>query len=165
MSSHCAAAMCRDWWRQSIGCIEFWRHCDEQSCGTPFPSWPTQKDCSNWEAPPWTVEVTPNGVDTEKFYPAAATRDDGVFRVLAVGRLQEQKNNAFAMRVLAGARARIPQRLEYHIVGDGPLRSDLQKHAVNLGLAEQVFWHGWLPREQLPEQYRSCDCLFAPDAL
>jgi glycosyltransferase involved in cell wall biosynthesis len=111
---------------------------------------------------PFPVDFIPNGVDTEKFHPATATNEDGVFRVLAVGRLQEQKNNAFAMRVLAGVRARIPQRLEYHIVGDGPLRSDLQKHAVNLGLAEQVFWHGWLPREQLPEQYRSCDCLLHP---
>jgi glycosyltransferase involved in cell wall biosynthesis len=111
---------------------------------------------------PVPVDFIPNGVDTEKFYPAIATREDGVFRVLAVGRLQEQKNNAFALRALAAIRPRIAQRLEYHIAGDGPLRSDLQKLAQQLGLAEQVFWHGWIPREKLREEYRSCDCLLHP---
>ena len=111
---------------------------------------------------PIPVQVIPNGVDTVTFFPAAATREDGAFRVLAVGRLQDQKNNAFAMRSLAASRARISQRLEYHIVGDGPLRSDLLKQAEDLGLGEQVVWHGWVPRERLPGIYRSCDCLLHP---
>jgi glycosyltransferase involved in cell wall biosynthesis len=111
---------------------------------------------------PFPVEMIPNGVNTTKFLPGTARSEEGVFRVLAVGRLHEQKNHAFALRVLADVRARIPQRLEYHVVGDGPFRPNLEKLVEQLDLVEQVIWHGWTPREKLAEIYRSCDCLLHP---
>lgn len=113
-------------------------------------------------ADPIDVRVIPNGVDTTRFTPATADRDDNTFRILAVGRLQEQKNHAFALRILAQAKPRLAQKLEYHIVGDGPLRGALERQAEELGLVPNIIWHGWLPRDRLPELYRSCDCLLHP---
>lgn len=113
-------------------------------------------------ADPIEVQVIPNGVDTARFTPATSSRSDNAFRVLAVGRLQEQKNHAFALRMLSEAKSRLSRPLEYHIVGDGPLRGALEQKATELGLAANITWHGWLPREHLPELYRSCDCLLHP---
>jgi glycosyltransferase involved in cell wall biosynthesis len=111
---------------------------------------------------PFPVMVIPNGVNTRRFQPKSGVSDDKIFRVLAVGRLQEQKNHAFALRVLAAARKRIRQRLEYHVVGDGPLREDIKRLAEQLSLTDHVIWHGWLPRERLAEIYAACDCLLHP---
>ncbi len=113
-------------------------------------------------ADPIPVRVIPNGVDTERFTPAAALRDDGMFRILAVGRLQEQKNHSFALGVIAALVNAIPQRVEYHIVGDGPLRAALEKQAADLGIAGNIVWHGWMKREQIAAMYSSCDCLLQP---
>jgi glycosyltransferase involved in cell wall biosynthesis len=113
-------------------------------------------------ADPFPVQVIPNGVNTDRFYAAMHPSERGVFRVLAVGRLQEQKNHAFAVHVLSKLRALIPQRLEYHIVGEGPLRPALERLVGELGLADHVFWHGWIPREKIAEVYSSCDCLLHP---
>ncbi len=113
-------------------------------------------------ADPVPVSVIPNGVDTARFSPATAARGDDVFRVLAVGRLQDQKNHTFALRILAQAKARLAQKLEYHIVGDGPLRATLETQADRLGLAPNIIWHGWTTRDQMPDLYRSCDCLLHP---
>lgn len=113
-------------------------------------------------ADPVEVQVIPNGVDTNRFCPANEPRGDNTFRVLAVGRLQEQKNHTFALRILAQAKSRLSRPLEYHIVGEGPLRAALELQAKDLGLAANIVWHGWLPRERLPELYRSCDCLLHP---
>lgn len=113
-------------------------------------------------ADPVEVRVIPNGVDISRFRPAENSRSDETFRVLAVGRLQEQKNHTFALRILAQVKPQLSRPLEYHIVGDGPLRSALEKQAGELGLTSNIVWHGWLPREQLPELYRSCDCLLHP---
>jgi glycosyltransferase involved in cell wall biosynthesis len=111
---------------------------------------------------PFPVKVIPNGVNTRRFQPNAETRVGGAFRVLAVGRLQEQKNHAFALHVLANVRRRIAQRLEYHVVGDGPLRDELERLARQLNLGDDIAWHGWVPRERLAEIYRSSDCLLHP---
>lgn len=113
-------------------------------------------------ADPVPVEVIPNGVDTVRFSPSKAPRGDDAFRVLAVGRLQDQKNHTFALRILAKAKAGLAGKLEYHIVGDGPLRVFLEKQADELGLASNIVWHGWTTRDQMPDLYRSCDCLLHP---
>ena len=111
---------------------------------------------------PFPVRVIPNGVNTKRFRPPDQPRADGVFRVLAVGRLQDQKNHAFALHVLANVRRCISQRLEYHVVGDGPLRQELENLARELHLDDVIVWHGWVPREQLAEIYTSSDCLLHP---
>jgi glycosyltransferase involved in cell wall biosynthesis len=113
-------------------------------------------------ADPFPVSVIPNGVNSNTFRPNVVRLNTGVFRVLAVGRLHAEKNHAFALQMIADVSKRLPQPVEYHIVGDGSLKAELAKVVDDLGLIKQVFWHGWTPRERLPEIYRLCDCLLHP---
>ncbi len=61
--------------------------------------------------------------------------------VLSIGRLHRQK----AHDVLLAAFARMADALpdwRLHIVGEGPLRADLEAQAARLRLGERVIWHG-----------------------
>jgi glycosyltransferase involved in cell wall biosynthesis len=111
---------------------------------------------------PIPVMVIPNGVNADKFRPGAQSDEQTPFRVLGVGRLHPQKNVAFALNVIDAARKSMSRQLEYHIVGDGPLREELERLVRRLGLERNVFWHGWMDRDQLAAFYRSCDCLLHP---
>ena len=62
-------------------------------------------------------------------------------RVLSVGRLVEKKGIHYAIRAVAQAREKFPN-LRYDIIGDGPLRADLEKLVDDLGLRQNVFLHG-----------------------
>lgn len=105
------------------------------------------------------VEVIPNGVDTDAFFPAQR-RADGGFELLFVGRLTEQKRLGLVMEAFESLResTRGNEGLHLSVVGDGPLREPLQRAAARLGIADRVTWHGWVSRDRLSEVYRSADC-------
>lgn len=58
-----------------------------------------------------------------------------------VGSLSAVKNQRFLLEVLAEARPREP-RVRLLLVGDGPLRSELERHARELGVREHVVFTG-----------------------
>jgi glycosyltransferase involved in cell wall biosynthesis len=44
----------------------------------------------------------------------------------------------------SGVGGAVPLPLELHLIGDGPLRHELEKLTIELGLAEQVIFHGYV---------------------
>jgi glycosyltransferase involved in cell wall biosynthesis len=94
--------------------------------------------------------VIPNVVDTSLFAPGAAPRND---RLLAVGLLYEAKGYDTLLGAIAEL-ARRGRRVDLDIVGDGPLRAALQQQARTLGIAEQVTFHGVLPKARVAEMMR-----------
>ena len=44
-----------------------------------------------------------------------------------------------------------------HIIGEGPLRRNLEGQVKRLGVTNHVTFHGIIPHEQLPAYYRSAD--------
>jgi len=70
-----------------------------------------------------------------------AARDDGIVRLLTVARLVEKKGHAHALRAIARLRDEIPG-LRYDVIGDGPLRAELETLAATLGIGERVHFHG-----------------------
>ena len=70
-----------------------------------------------------------------------APRDDGEVRLLTVARLVEKKGHAHALRAIARVRDELPS-LRYDVIGDGPLRADLEALAGTLGIADRVHFHG-----------------------
>jgi glycosyltransferase involved in cell wall biosynthesis len=105
------------------------------------------------------VQVIPNGVDTEFFYPSPQKSGRGPLRILFVGRFHAQKN----VSCLLEQCAHLPrQSFELHLAGDGPLRHALENLANQLGLSEAIQWHGWVSRADLRELYQRADCFVNP---
>ena len=85
------------------------------------------------------IVVIPNMIDISRWKPAGETREPD--RLLYVGRLDVQKDLATLLRAFAKARDRRPN-LKLSLVGEGPMRSDLEKLAASLELTDSVQFHG-----------------------
>lgn len=113
---------------------------------------------------PFRVSVIPNGVDTEFFHPAAESPKAGAdrFRIVFTGRFQGQKNIPLLLEQCAALREHASVPFELHLVGDGPLRTQLQEQADRLGLSGRIVWHGWTPRDRLRAIYQQSHCFVNP---
>lgn len=107
-------------------------------------------------ADPIPVSVVPNGVDTVFFRPPA-TRPDGPFTFLFVGRFQSQKNLPVVIDAFADAFAGSDVRLR--LVGDGPQRSELEQQVARRGIQSQVNFVPWQDKNGLLREYQSAHCL------
>jgi len=105
-----------------------------------------------------TVEVAPNGVESDFFTPAAEPPPASPFRFLFVGRLHAQKNPEFAVAGLAALRAKTSAPVALDVVGDGPQAAALRDQAARLGVADAVTWRGWIGRAELRDRYRAAHC-------
>ena len=101
------------------------------------------------------VRFLPNGIETERFRfrqdVRASTRArlglEDAFVLGHIGRLCDQKNQMFLLEVL---RAILPLRPESRLVlvGEGELRSALERRTVELGVREQVLFYGVTDRPE-----------------
>jgi sugar transferase (PEP-CTERM/EpsH1 system associated) len=105
-----------------------------------------------------------NGIDSDKFYPAAAGKGDvpgfgpGCTVIGTVGRIQDVKHHAGLVDAFIALRALLPAHaatLRLAIVGDGPLLAALRAKVATAGIAELV----WLPgaRTDIADILRSLD--------
>jgi glycosyltransferase involved in cell wall biosynthesis len=116
------------------------------------------------KADPFPVQIIPNGVDTNLFYPLDDLRrnKNNTFEFLFVGRFQPQKNLFFLLDRFAELHTQNSMPFILHLVGDGPLKIDLQNHAEQLGLQDKIVWYGWVNKERLRTLYLSADCFLNP---
>jgi glycosyltransferase involved in cell wall biosynthesis len=102
------------------------------------------------ELPDERLRLSYHGVDLGAYRPASAPPDE--FRILSVGTLLPRKGFDTLLEACA-----ILQRegtaYDCEIVGDGPMRLDLERQARRLQLASVTFL-GKRSQEQLPEIYR-----------
>ncbi len=85
---------------------------------------------------------------------------DTAFQLLFVGRLVERKGVRVLLDAVADLRATTSVRL--NIVGDGPLRAELEAHAGSLGIADLVRFSGSVARADLERSFASCDAFVLP---
>jgi glycosyltransferase involved in cell wall biosynthesis len=84
------------------------------------------------------MRVVHDGVDTARFAPADAPRNDRVtFAIL--GRLDRRKGVDLAIEALA----RVPAA-QLEIIGEGEERTSLEEHARRAGVAERVAFRGFV---------------------
>jgi len=112
---------------------------------------------SEWErrrlAADFGVDATviPNGIEVERFRGGRGRETDAP-TLLTVGRLVEYKGVAHvvrALRELPGHRLRV--------AGDGPDRERLERIACEEGVADRVTFLGYVPADDLPDEYASAD--------
>ena len=114
-----------------------------------------------------SIRVIPNGIDASElglslgFTPSPPLGIGSPLRVLFVGRLSIEKG----VDTLLQACDRLVQRnipFQLRLVGDGPLRNQLQAMANSLGLNDCSSFLGHLPRRALGSEYRDCHVVCVP---
>lgn len=92
--------------------------------------------------------------------PYEPTPDGMPLRVLWVGRCEPRKG----LHLLIDAVARLPgdAAVQLRLIGDGPLRSSLERRARRRGIAERIEWLGRVPHEQTLQHYRWADVFAFP---
>lgn len=101
------------------------------------------------------LRVVHHGVDAERFQPAERLERSEPM-IISVGRLVEQKGFDRLLRAY-GTLAGEGRPFQVEIVGDGPLRQDLERLARELGLEERVRFTGRLFHETLVRHYAAAD--------
>ncbi len=108
------------------------------------------------------IEVIPNGVELDRFLDAEPlSRGDFGYKtddilLIYVGRLAPEKNVNFLLRSFNGV-AQSFDRVHLLILGDGPLREELQSFASELGLSGRVRFEGLVSYDKLPAYLAMCD--------
>jgi glycosyltransferase involved in cell wall biosynthesis len=107
--------------------------------------------------------LLPLGVDATLFHPdgratGPALLQSGEVRLLSVGSLTAVKDQATLLAAFEIVVGRIPGA-HLHVVGDGPLRRELELRAEALGVTPRVSFHGAVAHDRLPALYRAADVL------
>jgi len=71
-------------------------------------------------------------------------------KIVTIGRLVEKKGIEYGIKAVAQVAENYPH-LEYHIIGDGPLRAKLQDLILDLNLREKAILHGWKNNDAIPD--------------
>lgn len=113
------------------------------------------------------IDVVPNGVDPERYYPkdASALRSElgltGKRVLLTIGRLVERKGIDTVLAALP-ALSRAHADLVYVIVGDGPDKARIESLVAEHGVQAQVRMLGRVPFDRLLDYYNLCDVFVMP---
>jgi glycosyltransferase involved in cell wall biosynthesis len=104
------------------------------------------------------VVIPPHGVNSRVFRPVASRPASDAFTIAYVGRFVPEKGLDVlieSIRLLA-----LPVRLL--MIGDGPIRQELEAQASRAGVHEQVSFIGRVAPEQLPGRLAQADVLVLP---
>ncbi len=114
--------------------------------------------------------VLPMGVETSKFHPAR--RDEAIRQelsikgpfILFVGRLAEKKGVQYLLEAMPGVLRDFPE-CALVIVGDGPLRGQLEALADELGIGPNVKFVGGVAHKELPRYCATADVFVGPSVV
>lgn len=109
---------------------------------------------------PEDLRVVHNGVDYDRIRTVAestgrARESTGRHRIVTVARLIPVKNHATLLHAFDRLSDRIDAELV--VVGDGPLRNDLESLAADLDVADRTRFTGTVPRSRVYELYGTSD--------
>jgi glycosyltransferase involved in cell wall biosynthesis len=98
-------------------------------------------------------EIIPNLVDERSFSLGEASPDHCVFLTLCG--LSEQKGIDVLLKAIAIWNPP-PDRYEFRIGGDGPMRRTYEALSIRLGIDDRVRWLGPIGRDRAPLLFRDC---------
>ncbi len=101
------------------------------------------------------------GVDTNKFLFSPRKPKNDKVKLLTIARLVEKKGVEYGIRAVAKVMQRHPN-VEYKIIGDGPIKSELEDLIKDLKIIDSVEILGWKKQEEVIELMKGADILLAP---
>ncbi len=110
-------------------------------------------------APPRFEIMSETGVESVA-EPRTRPDSDRPLRLIFVGRIIRTKGILDAIRAVAHASGK--RRIQLDVLGTGDLLETCRNEAVRLGIADRVFFHGRVSREEVFEGYRQADVFFFP---
>jgi glycosyltransferase involved in cell wall biosynthesis len=98
---------------------------------------------------PERITVIPNGYDEKRFKPIS--HDNAVAQLVTVCRLVPAKGLDILLQACAELRTR-NRSFVLHVIGDGPIRPELEDMARRLGIYDDTIFYGYMlhPEELLP---------------
>nr|WP_323778356.1 glycosyltransferase [Amylibacter sp.] len=114
--------------------------------------------------PPTRVSLLYHGLDLDRFPAPPETRpDDGVFKMLSVGRLVEKKGFDRLIRALS----LLPDDLQWHWthIGGGGLKDELTALAKSLDVNDRITWRGACDQPEVVAAMRSNDLFVLPSRV
>ena len=111
---------------------------------------------------PQRIVIHHLGIDCRRFpFRSQPNTTSGPRRILTIARMVEKKGLAYGLEAVAqlvrGARA-----IEYHIIGDGVLRPDIEARIASFRLHDVVQLHGWCEQHEVRQMLASSDMLLVP---
>ena len=129
------------------------------------PSSPVKKELEEHGVRMKACEVIPTGVDCKRFTPEKYDKKflerfgfAGKRVLLHVGRLSMEKRLDLIFTAMSKLATKVPD-LRLLVVGAGPASASYEKTVSNLGLSDKVVFTGFLPDDELPVAYASCEAL------
>jgi glycosyltransferase involved in cell wall biosynthesis len=98
---------------------------------------------------PERVKVIPNGYDEKRFKPIS--HENAVAQLVTICRLVPAKGLDLLLKACAELRRR-DRSFVLHIIGDGPIRKELETMAQQLGIYDDTIFYGYMlhPEELMP---------------
>lgn len=107
-----------------------------------------------YKVQPEKISLIPNYIDTDLFKPIKINRSDAKIRLCFVGRLVECKNLFSLIDAVKDL------EIQLTIIGDGPLRKELEARSNALGI--NVVFKGIIPNNEVPIELNHADIFIQP---
>ena len=107
--------------------------------------------------PKSNILTLPLAVNQNFFKPSKKTSSKKII-FGTVSRILRFKGHDFILKTLNGLYKNQLSKLEWHVAGTGPYLETLKMKVIELGLEKTVFFHGFIPDQQLVTFYNSLDC-------
>lgn len=99
--------------------------------------------------PEHKIVVHHSAIQTELFpYKKRSITKNGLIQIITVARLVEKKGIEKVIQVIANLKKIYPQ-LRYTVIGDGPLRQELEELIINNNLTDYVTLFGWAKHDRV----------------
>lgn len=113
-------------------------------------------DVAHWDR----LHVVHCGIEPWRF-PNPAAMPDGPLRLVAIGRLAEQKGFPLLIEAMAQVAPDLPD-LHLTLIGEGPFRPLLERQIARAGLSGRVTLTGWLDETAVREHLARSHALILP---
>jgi glycosyltransferase involved in cell wall biosynthesis len=110
----------------------------------------------DWER----IKIVHCGIEPSKF-PAPTPLSDGPRRLVSIGRFVEQKGQLALIAAMAALRDSHPD-LHLTLIGDGELRSAIEKAIADHGLADRITLTGWVDEARVTAELAASHGLVMP---